>query len=198
MKGLKKAAALIFGSLLIGAGMNGFIVPYQLVDGGFFGLGLMAKYTWGFQIGLTVITLSIPVYCLAWLYFRTYFFNSLHGMFMSSFAIDLLAPLKYIFHVPILFSSLIGGLLVGSGIGLMLRFKASTGGADLLAQFISLRTSINVGVIIFLIDGFVVLLASQVISTTALLYSALTILSIGLATFLSTYRLNKSGLSHPS
>lgn len=183
---LKKIAALFIGSFFIGTGINGFIVPYHLVDGGIFGVSLLAKYLWGFQVGLTIIALSLPIYCIAWLYFRTYFFNSIHGLLLSSFSIDVLAPLRYAFHYPILTSSIIGGLLVGSGIGIMLRFKTSTGGADLLAQFIALRIPVNVGIIIFFIDGLVVLVASQIISPTGLLYSSLTIAFIGMATFLWT------------
>ncbi|HEX7064903.1 MAG TPA: YitT family protein [Bacillales bacterium] len=189
---LKKISALLFGSILIGTGINGFIIPYHLIDGGIIGISLLAKYTWGIQAGLTIILLSFPIYFMAWFYFRTYFYNSLHGMLLSSFVIDFLAPLKYVFHFPEPISSIIGGVLVGSGIGIMLRFKTSTGGADLLAQFISLRTSVNVGLIILVIDGLVVCLASQIISPTAVLYSALTIAAIGLTTSMWTYQLNEN------
>lgn len=186
---VKKTAALVFGSLLIGTGINGFIVPYHLVDGGILGLGLLTKYLWGFQTGVTIIALSFPIYLFAWLYFRTYFYNSIHGLLLSSFSIDVLTPLRQFFHYPILMSAVIGGILIGSGIGIMLRYKTSTGGGDLLAQFIALRIPVNVGVIIFCIDSSVILIASQIISFTAMLYSALTIAFIGLATFLWTHRL---------
>lgn len=191
MHWFKKISALLFGSFLIGTGINGFIIPYHLIDGGIIGISLLAKYTWGIQAGLTIILLSFPIYCIAWFYFRAYFYNSLHGMLLSSFIIDLLAPLKNMFHYPEPASSIIGGLLVGSGIGIMLRFKTTTGGADLLAQFISLRTRVNVGLIILVIDGLVVCLASQIISPTALLYSALTIAAIGVTTSMWTYQLNE-------
>lgn len=191
MNWLKKGVALLFASCLIGTGINGFIIPYHLIDGGIIGISLLVKYIWGIQAGLTIIALSIPIYCLAWFHFRPYFYNSLHGMLLSSLVIDFLAPLKNVFHYPELISAIIGGLLVGSGIGIMLRHKTSTGGADLLAQFISMRTSINVGIIIFVIDGLVVLIASQIINPTALLYSALTIAAIGITTSIWTYHLEE-------
>lgn len=187
---LQKGIVLFIGSILIGSGLNGFIVPYHFIDGGIIGISLIAKYVWGFQAGLTIIILSIPIYCLAWVHFRTYFFNSLHGMLMSSFMIDFLSPLKSAFHYPAAVSSIIGGLLIGTGIGIMLRYETSTGGTDLLAQFISLKTSINVGVIIFFIDGLVVLIGSQIINQKALLYSAVTIVVIGCATYLCNIKTN--------
>lgn len=191
MHWIKKWMAILIGSLLIGTGINGFIIPYHLIDGGMIGVSLLVKYLWGIQAGLTIIVLSAPIYFMAWFRFRTYFYNSLHGMLLSSFIIDLLAPMNRIFHVPELLSAVIGGLLVGSGIGIMLRHKTSTGGADLLAQFIALRTSVNVGLIIFAIDGLVVVLASQVIPPKALMFSGLTISAIGLTTAAWTYRINK-------
>jgi uncharacterized membrane-anchored protein YitT (DUF2179 family) len=186
MNYIEKAVALLFGSFLVGVGLNGFIIPYHFIDGGIIGISLLAKYTWGFKTGLTIIILSIPIYCLAWFHFRSYFFNSIHGLLLASFMIDVLAPLRTVFDFPAMISSIIGGLFMGVGIGIMLRYKTSTGGTDLLAQFISLKTSINVGIIIFLIDGLVVMIGSQVISDKALLYSALTIVSVGCATFLFT------------
>ncbi|MDP4551881.1 YitT family protein [Alkalihalobacillus macyae] len=182
----KKMAAVFFGSILVGFGINGFLVPNQLIDGGMIGIGLIIKYIWGYQTGLTIIFLSIPLYIIAFVYFRPYFYNSLHGLLLSSFFIDVLSPLRHTFSLSILPSAILGGLFVGSGIGLMLKFDTSTGGTDLLAQFISRVLSLNVGMIIFLIDGFVIIIGSKTIGLNATLYSAVTIFAVGIATGLLT------------
>ncbi len=182
----KKIAAVFFGSMLVGCGINAFLVPNHLIDGGMIGIGLIIKYMWGYQTGLTIICLSLPLYLIAFLYFRPYFYNSLHGLLLSSFFIDVLSPLRHLFSFPILPSALLGGLFVGSGIGLMLRFDTSTGGTDLLAQFISRILSLNIGIIIFLIDGVVIIIGSTTIGLNATMYSAITIFAVGIATSLLT------------
>jgi uncharacterized membrane-anchored protein YitT (DUF2179 family) len=183
---LRRTVAIFFGSMLLGIGINGFIVPFHLLDGGMIGISLLVKYVWGYKVGLTLIFLSIPIYLLAWKLERRYFINSVHGLLVSSLIIDLLSPLRGMFSVSIIEGSVIGGLFIGTGIGWMLRYETSTGGTDLLALFVSRWLSINVGMVIFLIDAAVILAGLYVIGEGILLYSLVTILSVGFATMTMT------------
>ncbi len=74
--------------------------------------------------------------------------------------------------------------MIGIGVGIMLRYEASTGGTDLLAQFISKAMSVNIGVVIFMIDGLIVTSALKMLELKAFLFSGLTICMIGLITSL--------------
>ncbi|MCJ7985665.1 YitT family protein [Priestia sp. OVL9] len=53
------------GSLLIGLGLNGFIAPYHLLDGGLIGFGLIVYYVFGTPIGMSIFFLNVPVYLYA-------------------------------------------------------------------------------------------------------------------------------------
>lgn len=75
---------------------------------------------------------------------------------------------------------------MGSGLGLMLRFKASTGGTDLLAKFMKRYIPLNVGVIIFLTDFVIIGAGGALISKETFFHSILTIVSGGVATGLCT------------
>jgi uncharacterized membrane-anchored protein YitT (DUF2179 family) len=183
---IKRTVAIFFGSVLLGIGINGFIVPFHLLDGGMIGISLLLKYVWGYKVGLTLILLSIPIYLLAWKLERRYFINSIHGLLVSSLIIDLLSPLRGMFSVSIIESSVIGGLFIGTGIGWMLRYETSTGGTDLLALFVSRWLSINVGMVIFMIDAAVILAGLYVMGEEMLFYSLVTILSVGFATMTMT------------
>ncbi len=179
---LEKGFIIIFSSVLIALGINLFLVPYEILDGGVIGIGLILKYLWNLKPGLMIICISIPILTIAWFYYRDYFYNSLHGMIISSFFIDLLRPLQFLVRIEPIISSILGGVLVGLGIGIMLKFKTSTGGTDLFAQFICDKIGINVGIIIFIIDALVVLLGGLLISTSTLLLSIITIISVGMTT----------------
>ncbi|MFE1245768.1 YitT family protein [Fictibacillus sp. NPDC058756] len=183
---MRRTVAIFLGSVLLGIGINGFIVPFHLLDGGMIGISLLVKYVWGYKVGLTLILLSIPIYLLAWKLERRYFINSIHGLLVSSLIIDLLTPLRGMFSVSIIESSVIGGLFIGTGIGWMLRHETSTGGTDLLALFVSRWLSINVGMVIFLIDAAVILGGLYVMGEGILFYSLVTILSVGFATMTMT------------
>lgn len=183
---LMKGSIIVAGSILLSLGINLFLAPYEILDGGIIGVGLILHYLWGLKTGLMILIMSIPIFIIAWVYYRNYFYNSLHGMMISSFFIDLFKPIDSILQIDAVFSSILGGIFVGLGIGLMLRYKTSTGGTDLLAQFLFDKTGINVGVLIFAIDALVILCGGLLLSSQTLLLSIITILFVGLTTSLMT------------
>ncbi|WP_379153374.1 YitT family protein [Paenibacillus sp. sgz5001063] len=190
MRYLPKIIIILLSSLLIAAGTNFFLVPYKILDGGIIGIALIINYISGTKIGLAIILCSLPVFWLAWLKERDIFYSSVLGLMVSSFLIELLGPLQYYFLYYIelgsISSAIIGGFLMGSGLGLMLRFQASTGGTDLLAKFIQRYIPINVGIIIFLTDVLIIGAGGLLISKETFFHSILTILSGGVATGLCT------------
>lgn len=181
----EKTMAVFFGSLLIGLGINGFLVPHHLLDGGIIGIGLIIHYYFGWPTGLSMILLSIPLYLLAWHYDRRFFYNSLHGLIVSSLFIDVLDSFHDVFQLSMFWSSVLGGILVGCGIGLMLRYKTSTGGTDLLAQLLGKITTVNVGILIFIIDGIVIFSGLKIVGFEKFCYSFITIIFVGIMTTLT-------------
>lgn len=179
---LKKGMIIVVGSIFLSIGINLFLIPYEILDGGIIGIGLILNYVWGLKVGLMIMFLSIPIFIIAWFSYRDYFYNSLHGMVISAFFIDILKPMDSLLRIEAIYSSILGGILVGLGIGLMLRFKTSTGGTDLIAQFLSDRTGINVGILIFIIDSIVILCGALLLSSDTLFLSTITILVVGLTT----------------
>lgn len=189
---IQKGFAIIIGSLFISIGINYFVIPHHLLDGGFIGLGLIGKYAFDLKPGLTIIVLSFPLYMIAFYYYRSYFYHGIHGLLVSSFFIDLFRPISLYSSVPIIVSTMAGGLFIGIGISIMLKNNISTGGSDLLALMLAKITSVNVGVIILVIDSLVILIGSIIIPEATIFYSGMLILIVGFTTYFIT------GLLKPS
>ncbi|SFQ01393.1 Uncharacterised 5xTM membrane BCR, YitT family COG1284 [Psychrobacillus psychrotolerans] len=187
---IKKSLVILVGSVFIALGINLFLIPYKVLDGGIIGIALILNYLWGLKPGLMIILFSIPVFIIAWFNYREYFYNSLHGMIISSFLIDILQPLVGFIYIEAIYSSILGGVFVGAGIGLMLRFKTSTGGTDLVAQLLSVKTGVNVGILIFIIDSIVVLCGGLLLSVDTLLLSIITIFFVGVTTSFITRKVS--------
>lgn len=191
-----KFIAILMGSIFISTGINFFLIPYKILDGGIFGISLIINYLFGVKIGLVIMFCSIPVFIIAWFRNRAIFYNSLFGMIVSSFLIELLVPFQYQFQYYVemnaisnsFSSSIIGGFLVGTGLGIMLRYETSTGGTDLLAHFFSKYVALNVGVIILLMDGLIIGIGGLLLSKETFIHSAITIVSGGVATGLCTLK----------
>ncbi|WNS45843.1 YitT family protein [Paenibacillus sp. MMS20-IR301] len=190
MRPFQKYVIILLSSLLIAAGTNFFLVPYKILDGGIIGIALIINYISGIKIGLAIVVCSVPVFLLAWFREREIFYNSIAGLLASSFLIELLGPLQYhfLYYIELgsVSSAIIGGFLMGSGLGLMLRFKASTGGTDLLAKFMRRYIPLNVGVLIFLSDAVIIGAGGLLISKETFFHSILTIAAGGVATGLCT------------
>jgi uncharacterized membrane-anchored protein YitT (DUF2179 family) len=186
---LKKFAVIGFGSTMIGVGVNGFILPFHLINGGMFGISIVFNYLWHFSIGLTFVFLNIPVYLLAYKSDYHYFFYGLIGAVFSGFMIEILVPLRDVFHLPIISSVIIGGVIVGLGVGTMLRNHISPGGMDLLALLLAKWTKINVGIIAYAIDTVIIMSSLFLLQEPRLLYSLLIVSIVGLlATVLTSVR----------
>ncbi len=168
-------------------GVNVFLVPSELLDGGTIGIGLVSHYVTGIQVGLVIIIVNTPIFIFSWFYNRSFFYNSLHGMLFSAFMIDLLYPLHSISEhhtIPIIFA-IMGGIIVGLGIGIMLWFNTSVGGTDLLALMFARSRNVNPGMVIFIFDFMIVFTGSLIMSSEgSLLLSCLAVICVGITTSL--------------
>ncbi|MEH7276884.1 YitT family protein [Neobacillus vireti] len=185
---LKKLAVIGFGSTMIGIGVNGFILPFHIINGGMFGISIVFNYLWQLNIGITFVFLNIPVYLYAYKSDFNYFFYGLIGAFFSGFMIEFWFPLRDAFHLPIISSVILGGLIIGIGVGTMLRNHISPGGMDLLALLLAKWTKINVGIIGYVIDTVIIISSLLLLKEPRLLYSLLVVSIVGiLATAITSY-----------
>jgi uncharacterized membrane-anchored protein YitT (DUF2179 family) len=189
---VRKFTILVIGSLLIACGVDFFLVPFKVLDGGIIGIALIMKYIWGVEVGLAMLLFSIPIFVLAWFQYRPLFLNSIYGLVFSSLLIHFLEPLQYhflyYFELSAISSAIIGGLGIGAGIGLMLRDGTSTGGTDLLAQYLSRLSFMNVGAVIAIIDLMIIIMGGILISAETFLLSFITITVGGVVTGLITMK----------
>ena len=191
---LQKALTIFIGSVLIAIGLNGFLVPFGLLEGGALGISLIFHYLFGIKVGLTFLLVSIPIFIVAWIFYRPFFVNGIHGMLLSSFIIDLLYPVHLLGEkLPItpLVSAICGGIVIGIGIGIMLRLDISIGGTDLLAQMFAKKLAINPGLMILCLDILIVTVGSFVIHSAELMLSLVTVCCVGMMTSLIVWKAAK-------
>jgi len=162
------------GGAFIGIGINLFILPSHIINGGVFGISLLLKYLLGFKVGISIVCINIPIYLSALKHNRSYFYNSLYGLTITSLAIDLFFPLNGIINLPVVVSALLGGLTIGLGVRITLRYNTCPEGIDLLAFLLSKWTSVNIGFLL-LIDTSIVLIGFCIVGDKSLIYSFITV-----------------------
>lgn len=163
------------GCFIMALSFNIFCVPHHLAPGGFSGIAAIVYYTTGFPAGVVTFVLSVPWFFLL-LKGKGFlvFFKSLFGTVMFSLFIDLTATFSGLVE-DIFLSALYGGVIMGVGIGIVLSFKGTTGGTDLVAALLHNKFStISVGVWLLIIDCCVVVMAGVILNQIEVaLYSAI-------------------------
>ena len=170
---------IVAGCLIGGAAYPLFLVPNDIAPGGVSGLAMILNYLFTLPIGVMSMIMNVPLFFLGYKSMgKRFAFRSLVAMVLFSVSIDLL-KLEAMTMDPLL-GSLYGGIVLGTGVGLIMRGGATTGGSDMLARIIHRAIPfIGVGMILFLIDFVVVVLAGVFMGASQALYALICIFVSG-------------------
>ena len=162
---VKDYARIIFGTFMAACGIAIFSNPARLTGGGVTGVGTILYYTLGIDPGVSMLCINIPLFFLG-----MHFFGSKYGLkvFVGATMLSVWTSvlggltgyrgvLDYTDTTNVLISAVCYGVLVGGGIGIVMRAGANTGGTDILAQIVAKFTPFNVGSIEFCMNACVVL-----------------------------------------
>ena len=141
---------ILLGCLLGAMAYPWFLVPNHIAPGGVTGLATVLNYLFGWPVGTASLLMNIPLFLIGYRSMgRTFAVRSLGATVIFSLLIDFL-PLQPMTHDPLL-GSLFGGVLLGVGLGFVLKGGATTGGTDMAARVIHQRIPyLSVGVILFI------------------------------------------------
>lgn len=159
---LKNALFILVGCAVMGLAYAMFLIPHHFVPGGVSGVAMIANYFSKLPVGLTIMVLNVPIFLLGLKTMgKKYVVNSLAGMVVSSVFIDLFYE---VVKVPsatdnAVLASIYGGVMLGVGLGIVFRGRASTGGSDIIGMVLSKHTGMSLGYGIMITD-FVVISAS--------------------------------------
>ena len=166
---------IMAGSLIAAAAYPAFLVPNNIAPGGLTGVATILNFLFRWPVGTVSLLLNIPLFIIGYRAMgRIFAFRSLVATFLFSILIDIL-PIRPISTDPLL-GTLFGGVVLGAGLGLILRGGTTTGGSDMVARMVHRRLPfISVGMFLFAVDCLVVLVAAVAIGTEQALYAFINI-----------------------
>ena len=169
--GLKEYSLITLGVLLYVTGWIIFLIPNNIAPGGLTGVATILNYLFHWPVGTVSLLLNVPLFIIGYRSMGKIFaFRSLIATALFSLLIDVL-PIRPVSEDPLL-GTLFGGVVLGAGLGLILRGGATTGGTDMIARMVHRRLPfISVGMFLFALDCAVVLSAAVFIGTEQALYA---------------------------
>ncbi len=152
---------ITLGAFIMALGYVLFISPYKIVPGGVYGIGIVLFHLIGVPVGLTGLAFNIPLTIIGVRLLGPRFgVKTVVGFILASVFIDGIAWLygtePLVENDPLL-SSIFGGVLIGLGLGLIFKARATSGGSSIVAMIMSRYTRMPLGQSLMVIDAFIVL-----------------------------------------
>lgn len=170
---VKRAFLITVGAVIMAVGLEIFLVPNQVIDGGIVGVSIMLSHITGIKLGLFIFILNIPFFFIGYKQIgKTFAFSTLYGIIVLSISTTFLHPVAA-FTQDILLASLFGGIVLGIGVGMVIRYGGSLDGTEILAILSSKRLPFSVGEIIMFVNLFILASAGFVFSWDRAMYSLL-------------------------
>ncbi|NOZ34368.1 MAG: YitT family protein [Chlorobi bacterium] len=167
---------ILLGVLSAGFGLKGFLLPNMFLDGGAMGISLIIAEISIIPLSILIVAINLP-----FLIMGRYSISRQFAV-RSIIAIILLAVVVHFIPFPLvtedkLLIAVFGGFFLGLGIGLAIRGGSVIDGTEVLAIFISRRTSMSIGDVILVFNVFIFGIAAYVFSIEVSLYAMLTYLA---------------------
>lgn len=179
--GLDDAQALVTGTLFVALGLTLFRHA-GLVTGGTAGLAFVAHYATGLPFGLGFFLINLPFYALAWRRMGARFtLKTFAAVGLLSAAAELLPHALVLHSVQPVFAAVGGGLLMGAGMLMLFRHRASLGGLNVLVLWLQERRGWRAGHVQLALDTLVLLASLPWLSPWQLALSVLGAVALNFA-----------------
>ncbi len=180
---------ICFGAIIMAMSFSWFLVPYKITPGGIGGLAQIFFHLLGLPIGISMLILNIPLFIFNFIFMGKQFgIRTLIGMFLVSIFTDLISIqnlhnmniiadiAQYTFEYKgsdiiamlgpndIYLSAIAGSVLLGGGLGIIFRFRGSTGGTDIPVAYLKEKLGVSIGTGYWIVETVIILTVGIVFS----------------------------------
>ena len=168
---LRKILGLTIGAIIYSAGLNLFLIPNHIIDGGVTGISLLVQALTGVPFSVLIVVLNLPFFYLGYKRLGVGLaVSATYAIVILSLCSSYFEQLKPATTDPFL-STIFGGIIIGIGVGIVIKSGGSTDGTEIVAIWMDNRTSFSVGEIIMFFNFFILGAAGFVFSWNSAMYS---------------------------
>lgn len=165
---------ITIGAVIAAFALEEFLVPFKILDGGVVGISMIISQLSGMPLGVLTIVLNIPFMIVG---FRRlgirFLIRSVYAMVIFSVFLGVFSDMKEVTDKEILVVAF-GGVLLGVGVGLILRYGGCLDGTEIVAMLLSHHTEFSVGQIVLFFNIVIYGVAGILFGPDRALYSLLT------------------------
>ena len=165
---------ITLGATLAALALEIFLVPNNIIDGGIIGISIMISYITKVKLSILTFVLNIPFLILGYKQLgKSFLIKAAYAMLVFSVLLEQFKPVPELTN-DILLATVFGGLLLGIGVGFVIKFGACLDGTEVVAILINKITSFSVGQVVMFLNFFIYSTSGLLFGWDRALYSILT------------------------
>ncbi|WP_172196779.1 YitT family protein [Saccharibacillus qingshengii] len=174
LKIFSRVLLIVIGGVMTAYGLEAVLIPNQVSDGGVTGLSIVGSQVFGIPLGLLIAILNLP---FVWLGYKqigkSFALYSIVGIAALAISASLMHRVPTIIDGDTLLVTVVGGIIIGTGMGLALRNGGALDGIDMLAVLLSRKLPFGTSDLILFLNTFVFVVVSFVFGLQGAILSAL-------------------------
>lgn len=167
----RRGLFLTIGAVFMAVALEIFLVPNKIIDGGITGISIIVSHLSSVPLGVYLFLLNLPFLFLGYKQIgKTFALSTLYAVAIMSIGTALLHHVPPLTIDPLL-ATVFGGIVLGVGVGLVIRSGGSLDGTEIVAILFSKRSAFSVGEIVMFINFFILGSAGFVFGWDRAMYS---------------------------
>ena len=170
---ISKYFFITMGAMIAAFALECFLIPNKIIDGGVIGISMMVSYLTKWNLGFIIVVINLPfIYLALQKMGKMFVLNVFYGVIMLAIFVNVFGPYK-VTEVPLL-ATVFGGIILGTGVGIILRNDGALDGTEILAIRLAKKFGFSVGEIIMFFNVFIYTAAGFLYGWDSAMYSILT------------------------
>jgi len=171
LKTINKYIFLFLGSVLAACGLEFFLIPNNIIDGGIVGISIISSHLSKIPLGVFTFLLNVPFLIFGYKQIgKSFVISSLFSITSFSFWVSVFRPIPGLTD-DMLLATAFGGVILGIGVGIIIRYGGSLDGTEMVAIILSKQTIFSVGQIVMFFNVFILSSAGFVFGWDRAMYS---------------------------
>ena len=171
---VKKYSLIFLGAIITAIGLEIFLIPNNIIDGGIVGISIMASYLTKQPIGLFLVLFNLPFLYLGYKQIgKTFTISTLFAIISLAYWTTQIGAFFKITE-DLFLAAVFGGLCLGVGVGLIIRYGGSLDGTEIVAIIMDKHCGFSVGEIVMFMNLFILSSAGFIFGLDKAMYSIVT------------------------
>ncbi|BBN99499.1 YitT family protein [Sporolactobacillus terrae] len=166
-----RAFLIAVGVVFEAIALEAFLVPNKIIDGGVVGISIMMGHIFSLPIGIFLVIINLPFFIIGYKQMgKTFTITSACAVILLAFLTTVFSPIHR-FTNDLLLAAVFGGIIMGIGVGLVIRNGGSSDGTEILAVLFNQKTPFSVGEVVLFLNIFILGSAGFVFGWNYAMYS---------------------------